>query len=128
AVEQVLAHGAGCRPRGGDLERCRGRPTPAPPIPCRAPATGTRRHGACSTAPRSPATQERSVSAVDQPRAPRRRRPRCRQAASGLLLAIALAAAPALANPAQPLDAIADAAIAALGAGDAQSAEAVLAP
>lgn len=46
----------------------------------------------------------------------------------GLLLALVGAAGPALATTMQPLDTIAEAAIGALGAGDAQSAEAVLAP
>ncbi|MGJ4731155.1 hypothetical protein ACQYWP_17975, partial [Luteimonas sp. SDU101] len=47
-----------------------------------------------------------------------------------LMLSLVMLAAPGAvtARPMQPLDTIAEAAVAALGAGDAQSAEAVLAP
>lgn len=62
---------------------------------------------------------------VVEPNAPRRARP-----AFNLLVLLALVGAqvPAVAISLQPLESIAEAAVAALGAGDAQSAEAVLAP
>src|SRR5690606_32324832 len=71
------------------------------------------------------ATQEQSVPVV-QPKALRLARRLRHRAVLGLLLALVGAAGPALATTMQPLESIAEAAIAALGAGDAQSAEAVL--
>lgn len=64
---------------------------------------------------------------VVQPKALRLARRLRHRAVLGLLLALVGAAGPALATTMQPLESIAEAAIAALGAGDAQSAEAVLA-
>src|SRR5690606_22639915 len=77
--------------------------------------------------PEGPVTQEQSVPLVE-PMAPRHpRRSTCHRAGLALLLAMVGVAGPAMATSMQPLDSIAEAAVAAVGAGDAQSAEAVLA-
>src|SRR5690606_28569730 len=74
-----------------------------------------------------PVTQEQSVPLVE-PKAPRHpHRSTCHRAGLALLLAMVGVAGPAMATSMQPLDSIAEAAVAAVGAGDAQSAEAVLA-
>ena len=64
---------------------------------------------------------------VVESKAPRLARQSCHRAVLGLLLAMVGVAGPAMATSMQPLESIAEAAVAAVGAGDAQSAEAVLA-
>src|SRR5690606_39746246 len=83
------------------------------------------RHAPC-TRPAEPRTTGGTMPAADF-HPPQRTRRGLALAAIALLLML-VAAAPALAREAQPLADIAAAAVAALGAGDAQTAEAVLAP